>query len=213
MQYECSKKNIKSKYLKITFDNINDVLIYERNLLDGVGENFYGLQVAKYLMKDKIFNERTSAILNEYNSYEIKHSHYNKDFYLVECYICKSKENLETHHIIFQKDFNENNININKFYLQKNDKNNLVCLCRECHDKVDRNEIIINRYKETSNGLILDYVLNNNINNIKKYSDEIINYIKTCNMQDNKLIRIKIKELFDKRISTDSIQKLKINNN
>ena len=202
-------KNIKSKYLKITFDNINDVLIYERNLLDGVGENFYGLQVAKYLMKDKIFNERTSAILNEYNSYEIKQSHYNKNFYLVECYICKSKENLETHHIIFQKDFDENDININKFYLQKNDKNNLVCLCRVCHDKVDRNEIIINGYKETSNGLILDYVLNNvNNNNTRKYSDEIMNYIKTCNIKDNKLIRIKLKELFNKRISTDSIQKL-----
>jgi DNA mismatch repair protein MutS len=59
---------IKTKHLKITYDPVNDMLIYTRNLLDGQGETFYGLQVAKYLMKDKMFNERTSELLKEYDS-------------------------------------------------------------------------------------------------------------------------------------------------
>ena len=35
------------------------------------------------------------------------------------CEICKDKNNLETHHIVWQKDFNEQEINPNKFYLKK----------------------------------------------------------------------------------------------
>ena len=67
---ECIKKliNVKIKHLKLTYDNINDILIYDRNLLDGQGETFYGLQIAKYLMKNTLFNERTQEILNEYNN-------------------------------------------------------------------------------------------------------------------------------------------------
>jgi hypothetical protein len=30
-------------------------------------------------------------------------------------------------------------------------------LCQKCHDEVDRKNLIINGYKETSNGAILDY--------------------------------------------------------
>ena len=71
------------KHLKITLDEEKDCLIYSRELLDGQGESFYGLQIAKYLMKDKSFSEITSKILNEYDmlngetSYEIKTSKYN----------------------------------------------------------------------------------------------------------------------------------------
>ena len=45
------------KHLKITYDETNDELIYDRELSEGSGESFYGLQVAKYLMKDKNFTE------------------------------------------------------------------------------------------------------------------------------------------------------------
>ena len=39
--------NVKAKHLKITYDEINEKLIYDRELSDGPGESFYGLQVAK----------------------------------------------------------------------------------------------------------------------------------------------------------------------
>ena len=94
-----------------------------------------------------------------------------------KCNICNNNEKLETHHIIWQKDFDKNNINYNKFYLQKNNESNLVTLCSICHDKVDRNEIIINGWKETSNGKIFDYIISNNVIKNNKYSEEIINYI------------------------------------
>ena len=52
-------KNIKPMHLKVEYDAEKDMLIYSRNLMEGQGESFYGVQVAKYVMKDKLFNERT----------------------------------------------------------------------------------------------------------------------------------------------------------
>ena len=214
---ECVKKlnNIKVKHLKLSYDAQNDILIYDRNLLDGQGETFYGLQVAKYLMKNSYFNERTLEILQEYDSINnnYKKCKYNSKIYVdTKCNICDNKDKLETHHIVWQKDF-INGININKFYLQKNNECNLVTLCSLCHDKVDRNEIIINGWKETSNGKIFDYKINNLENkNIKtsKYSDEIINFIIDIKdssgvFNDARMARIKIKEKFNIKISTKTI--------
>ena len=214
---DCIKKlnNIKIKHLKLSYDPINDILIYDRNLLDGQGETFYGLQVAKYLMKNINFNNRTQEILNEYENNIYKKCKYNSKVYVdSKCNICNKKENLETHHITWQKDFT-NGININKFYLQKDYEYNLVTLCTSCHDKVDKNEIIIKGWTETSNGKIFDYEFNT-INNKKiKYNEDIINYIhdiKNNISNDARMVRIKIKEKFNIKISTKTINTIWNNN-
>jgi DNA mismatch repair protein MutS len=198
-------KNVKPKHIKITYDESNDCLIYNRELLDGQGESFYGLQVAKFMMKDKYFNETTNNILNEY--YNVKQSKYNSDSYLINCHICNSKDNLETHHITFQKDFNDKLINDNKLHYQKDANYNLVTLCQSCHDEIDRNKIIINGWTETSQGRKLDYFVNEEQIKQSKYSDELLNYIKCLKNEttDVKMARIKIKEKYNKKISSKSI--------
>ena len=204
---------VKIKHLKITYDANNDVIIYDRKLSDGQGDSFYGLQVAKYLMKDKYFNERTNEILKEYDeSNTIKTSRYNSTIYLDECYLCKGKDKLESHHIVWQKDF-ENNINKNKFYLQKNDPSNIVVLCIHCHDKVDRNEIIIKGWKETSNGKILDYEITNKPKKNTKMNEELEKYIKELQRQsiDPKIAKIKVKENYNKIISINTITNVWLN--
>jgi DNA mismatch repair protein MutS len=146
-------ERLKIKHLKLTYDQKKDIIIYDRALTDGVGEESYGLYVARYIMKDKNFNERTTEILDNYNYNNIKQSRYNSNVYIECCEICKSKEKLETHHIVWQKDFKANK---NKFHLMKNNPSNLVVLCMKCHDKVDRNEITINGWDKTSKGKILN---------------------------------------------------------
>ena len=145
---------VKSKHLKITYNENDDILIYDRQLSEGQGETFYGLQVAKYLMKDNLFNERTTTILNEYDEIDIKKSKYNSEIYLDNCNICKIKKNLEIHHIIWQMNFDKNDININKFYLQKNNKSNLVCLCNKCHDLVHKQTKFDLLHKQTKFDLL-----------------------------------------------------------
>ena len=210
-----SVKNIntvKAKHLKITYDQINETLIYDRHLSDGQGESFYGLQVAKFLMKDKLFNERSTELCMEYdNIIKDKTSKYNSDVYLHECEICKVKEKLESHHIKWQKDFNLNKIHKDEFSIQKDTSSNLVILCQECHDKVDRNQIIIHGWLETSNGRKLDYKFNSEIVKKKKYTPELINYIselKSIVNSDIKMAIIKVKEEFDTKVSSKSILKI-----
>lgn len=200
-------KNIKIKHIKISYDNQNDLLIFDRHLSDGPGESFYGLQVAKYLMKDKHFNERTNELLKEYQNITNKVSKYNANVIIESCEICKSKNNLETHHIIWQKDFDENGINKNKFYLHKNDLHNLVVLCNKCHDKVDSGNIIINGWINTSEGKKFDYqLIEPEPEKKSKYSQELIDYIKSLyNKVDKQMAKIKIKEEYNKKITTKSI--------
>jgi hypothetical protein len=161
-------------------------------------------------MKDKHFNESTTEILNEINNFTVKQSNYNSNNYLIECHICKSKDKLETHHIKFQKDFNENLINEESFHYKKDAEYNLVTLCSKCHDDVDRNKIIINGWNETSNGRELDFKLNNILTTKKKYNNDFIEFIKSLNIEtkDPKFARIIIKEKFDKKISIKTINEL-----
>lgn len=198
-------ERLKTKHLKITYDMVKDMLIYDRSLLDGQGETFYGLMVAKYMMKDKTFNERTTEILKEYDNIGEKTSKYNTNVIIKCCEICKSKEHLETHHIVWQKDFKAST---SAFYLQKNNESNLVILCDKCHDMVDRNEIIINGWKNTSNGRLFDYTMNTKKEKVSKYSIDMIDYIAGLKGTDANMIRIKVKEKFNKRISVKSIEKL-----
>ena len=199
--------NIMIKHLKITYDAKDDKLIYDRVLSDGQGESFYGLQVAKYLMKDNYFNERTQQLLNEYDASCIKTSKYNKDVYMTECLICSSKKNLESHHIIWQKEFNDDGYHKDKIYLKKNDSSNLVSLCTKCHDKVDRNEIIIKGWIETSDGRQLDYSIDDKQYKQSKYTPEIIKYIKSLKDITNDEIkaRIYIKEKYSIKVSSKTI--------
>lgn len=202
-----SLNNLKIKHIKLSYDECNDKLIYDRVLSDGSGPNFYGLQVAKYLMKDTKFNEITNKILEEYDNSSIKQSKYNSENLLIECHICKNKNNLETHHIVFQKDFDDKKINKNKLHLQKDSNYNLVTLCQSCHDEVDRQKIIINGWVETSSGRCLDYIFKKEIYKKTKYDDEMINYIKSLKLETNdpKFARIKIKEQFNKKVSSETI--------
>ena len=121
----------------------------------------------------------------------------------------ESKNNLESHHLVFQKEFNDNKINDKKLHYQKDANYNLVTLCRTCHDDVDRNKIVINEWKDTSNGRELDYYINETPNKVNKYSDDLINYIKSLKKEvsDPKLARLKVIEKFNKKVSKDSILK------
>jgi DNA mismatch repair protein MutS len=230
-----SLARVKSKHLKISYDQINDTLIYDRHLSDGPGETFYGLQVAKFLMKDKNFNERTNEILKEYddihvntqsrlcslqnvqnvqnlqNLHKLSTSKYNSLVYLNCCEICKVTTQLETHHIVWQKDFNDANINNNKFYLQKNDSANLVTLCTKCHDKVDKNEIIVNGWINTSDGRKFDYEIIESPVKKSKYSEELIRFVKSIKSKvksDDKIAIIQIKEKYNKKLTSKMVHNI-----
>jgi DNA mismatch repair ATPase MutS len=160
-----NKKNIGIFHIHIEYDEINQKLIYTRELRKGSGLNFYGLLVAKCMIKDNDFIKYTDEIRKEISNSSIisnKTSNYNSNLYMTCCQVCKhipkkGEIPLETHHIKEQY----KSINNMKDGINKNDKRNLVVLCSRCHDmterKIDGLKIRINGYIDTNNGPELNF--------------------------------------------------------
>lgn len=145
---------IKAYYLSVKYEN--GKLIYDRILREGVGEKIYGVIVAEQVIKDKEYNDLMSIIKKEvFDIKDLKFSNYNKKLIMECCEYCGSKKNLNTHHIHFQKDC-ENGFSKNNNSIKKNNINNLIVLCDNCHKKLHNGEITINTKILTSNGIELN---------------------------------------------------------
>jgi DNA mismatch repair protein MutS len=148
-------------HLKVTYDESNDSLIYDRVLEVGVGDTVYGLEVAKAMdMGDdflKLANSiRVNLLESNDNSLIIskkKVSKYNSKKLKTNCMICNATSE-EEHHINFQSYANEHNL-IEHYH--KNHKANLISLCEKCHQKVHKGDIVIEGFKYTSKGIILHW--------------------------------------------------------
>ena len=206
--------NVKMCHLHVDYDEKNNLLKYDRKLLPGSGENFYGLNVAKFLINDSTFLRIANEIKTEtYPQYIVsdKKSKYNANLWVNECQICEYKpindydKPLETHHINFQKDTDEHGFLLAKPHIHKNHKSNLCVLCYKCHDKIDTNEIIVYGYEDTINGSQLKYKINEFNNNkiIEINGDEI-----TIQLEDNDIemtLFDRVKELTKKKYTQKKI--------
>jgi len=143
----------------------NNQIIFHRDLRSGSGNDFYGLEISKHIINTpdfiKISSEIKDEVFNE-NLLNLKTSKYNSSLFMDKCQICNyvpssfnNEIPLETHHIIFQKDCNDDGYIINDIR-HKNHKSNLVCICSKCHDNIHNGKIKVNGYKDTVNGKILE---------------------------------------------------------
>ena len=167
---KCVDNNVKIYHLHVSYNDKTNELIYDRKLRTGNGEHFYGLNVAKHFINMDNFLSISNDIKDEYFNKQTllrsKQSNYNSDLYMDCCSICNYKPKkheipLETHHIVFQKDFKNNNIRIGiaeqKQHIKMNQLSNLVVLCYKCHDKIDDGSLNIQGWKDTSLGNKLIY--------------------------------------------------------
>jgi len=181
-------ENVSIFHLSVEYDVRTDSLIFDRILKEGSGSSVYGLTVAKYIIKDDEFMQTARGIMNDLiqkpsSLISEKVSKYNAHVYVDACQICGKKNNeqedyvgmLDTHHINFQSDCDDNGFVIGKSYLKMNNKCNLAVLCKRCHTRVHHNRIKINGYKDTSNGRILDYEIIPKMVKKKKKKKKIVN--------------------------------------
>lgn len=154
-----NKSKLGMFHLKVIYDEKTDTLIYDRNLEKGSGSNLYGLEVAKAMHFDNSFMELANKIRKDLTDFQpilsTRKSQYNSELIMDNCKIpeCKRQAN-DTHHIKFQCNANDKGFNE---HIQKNHKSNLIPLCKPCHQMVHAGLLIINGYKSTTNGAILDY--------------------------------------------------------
>lgn len=162
-------KNVKAYHLTVEYDKEKDMLIYDRKLKEGAGENVYGITVARFIIDDPDFITLAQEIKNEFldvpnNVMKMKQSKYNSDVYIDKCQLCGKQfiddkdqvtcNYLDTHHIIEQHKCDDNDfVKIEgKTHIKKNQKSNLVVLCKKCHTSIHEKNVEIKGYAKTSKG-------------------------------------------------------------
>lgn len=154
-------KKLKMFHLSVEFKD--DELIFNRKLVEGNGEEVYGITVAKYILNDQEFIDTAIEFKNELlkqkninpSLLSNKKSVYNKKIIIDLCHFCNSSQNLESHHINFQKFFSNksgHHKDINKKHIIKNSESNVIVMCSNCHDDLHNNKFSINTVVQTTNG-------------------------------------------------------------
>ena len=156
-------------HLNVEFNDSE--IVFGRKLKPGPCDELYGLEVAKAIGLESTFIENAFAIRNKMVNRSEKlvstrRSRYNSKKILDSCEICEWKPlkntdiPLDCHHIKFQCTANDQNFT---GHYHKDSLYNLVTLCKMCHIKVHSGDIDINGYQQTTNGVKLDYSINQNV--------------------------------------------------
>ncbi|WP_457743204.1 MutS-related protein [Sulfurimonas sp.] len=161
MQEITSLDNVVDLHLSVEYDEESDKLIFNRILQEGSGSSIYGLEFAKSLHMDSEFLESANAIrkrlANDYDELELlvkkKKSKYNKELYVTKCIICGAVAE-DVHHIS-QKSLADSAGFIGHFH--KDNKHNLVPLCKEHHKQIHDGKLHVNGFIMTSKGLELQF--------------------------------------------------------
>jgi DNA mismatch repair protein MutS len=168
-------KYITVKHIHISIDDQNRI-VYERKLREGKGHDTYGIEVCKSLDMPNDFMKTAENVRKEIQGYSnlminTTRSKYNNGLYMTECYLCKGVAE-DTHHINYQS------LSDDGFFrdFHQDMKHNLIPLCKSCHKKEHNGEIHIKGYKKTSDGVVIDYVDNKEMEynvNPKQNSEEL----------------------------------------
>ena len=150
---ELKKTTIDIKHLSVV--NKNGVLHYLRKLVDGSGENAYGLEVCSSFNFSNDFLDTAKKLRKKYfknlnGILDNKKSKYNSKKLKGNCEFC-GREGIDIHHLSPQEQANSKNF-IRNFH--KNHKANLTNICKDCHKEVT-NQKIIHKKVKTSEGYLL----------------------------------------------------------
>ena len=148
-------KSVSLKHMAVIYDKEKDVLVYDRKLRDGPGNNLYGLEVCKSLSLPNDFLEAAYNIRMKYNPessslLSLKGSHYNSKKIMSLCEKCGKNMGTEVHHLQHQNDANNDGIiesTDNVFH--KNKLANLITLCESCHNEFHKKDVKHKRVKTT----------------------------------------------------------------
>ena len=165
-------KKIQVYHIHVNSDKDGNI-IFDRKLTKGKGSSVYGLEICKYLKMPDEFLKNAEKIRKQLmdissNIVEPKKSKYNSKLIVSACGVCGYIPNgnipLDTHHIVYQQNQNENGfVKLNNTSFHKNEEYNLIPLCKKCHDDEHNGNLNIKGYIETTNGRKILYEYLNKI--------------------------------------------------
>ena len=161
MQEITRLNNVVDLHLSVEYDQTQDKLLFNRVLQEGSGSSIYGLEFARSLHMDSEFLDTANAIRkrlsNDFDELELlvkkKKSKYNKELYVTKCVICGAIAE-DVHHIS-QRSLADEAGFIGHFH--KDNKHNLIPLCKEHHNQIHDGKLSVNGFVMTSKGLELQF--------------------------------------------------------
>jgi DNA mismatch repair protein MutS len=161
---EPSQISLKVWHLRVIYDAIRDILVYDRSLKPGSGSTLYGLEVARAMHLPVEFLEiaqrHRRKLLGTAVDEDAPKSAWNSAIQRRCCEVCGCQivSDLEVHHIrprcetvTGSKTFSDGSL--------RDDIRNLIVVCSKCHDKHHAGNIDIKPLKQTSIGPVRDIVV------------------------------------------------------
>jgi DNA mismatch repair protein MutS len=136
--------SVKLKHMSVIYDKEKDILMYDRKMKEGPGNNMYGLEVCKSLDLPEDFISTAYEIRGKYcpeagSLLSLKTSHFNAKKVVNMCEKCCKNPGQEVHHLSQQSEANVDGIIMNcDGIFHKNNLANLMTLCEGCHDEIHK---------------------------------------------------------------------------
>jgi len=148
--------NVDVFHMRVTYDETQGHLVYDRRLQRGVGDTLYGLEVCKSLDLPPDFLHLANKIRQAHlgmapTVVAQKQSRYSASMFVDVCGACGANAE-EVHHI------KEQRLADAKGFIgavHKNSPHNLVAVCQACHDAVHAKTMSIEGYVTTDAGMKL----------------------------------------------------------
>ena len=148
-------------HMSVVYNKQQDMLVYDRKLKKGPGDNMYGLEVCKSLSLPEDFLARAYDIRTKYNSgysnaLSLKGSHFNSNKLMGMCEECGINKGTEVHHLQHQIEANnQGNISKTSLFFHKNALPNLLTLCETCHNITHKQHVKGSKKTKTTKGFII----------------------------------------------------------
>ena len=150
-------------HMAVIYDRERDVLLYDRKIKLGPGDNMYGLEVCKSLHLPADFIEAAHQIRMKYHPVSesllsLKTSHFNTQKVIGICEVCKIEPAKEVHHLQHQKIAERDGYISTKEVFHKHHTANLLSLCEQCHEKIHKEKKVMHKKVKTSKGTIIKHI-------------------------------------------------------
>ena len=156
------EKGIALQHMSVMYDRERDLLIYDRKIKPGPGDNMYGLEVCKSLHLPSDFIEAAHQIRMKYHPasgslLSLKTSRYNSEKVVGLCEVCGVAPGKEIHHLQHQRiAHGKDGFIQDKELFHKDHLANLVSICETCHQKIHKDKNIMHKKVKTNKGTRLE---------------------------------------------------------
>lgn len=145
-------------HLRVKYDPITGILVYDRTLQKGAGSSMYGLEVARALSLPHEFIQTAVSLRHELlgtvSDENAPKSDWNTKVFRKACELCKCEltHQIEIHHIQPREQASATGHFADGTH--QNHMRNLIAVCSSCHDKHHAGQLEIGPVKVTSDGPI-----------------------------------------------------------